>query len=391
MQDAEEKVSPEVWKRVSASLGGAAAPKRVLLPAWMWKTAIAVAAAAAVAAGVFFLRPGDTNSNYYINNLSETVAAAETPVVTAPAEETAPAAIPPIAEQISSSRTKLLADIPAKTPETAVAAAEAAPAGQQEEEEAPTPASDRQEEHQAGRIDTAPLLIHDPFADLEKKSAPAPAGKGFAITAGGSVFGSHSSSDAPVNVIKRAPGAGALQEGVTEISQEKTFYIPVSAAVEIRYNFTPKLGVGTGLAYTSLRRTFTGSFKDAERLSMNVDIDNVQHYLGVPVNFYYNFVNTKAVNVYGMAGATFEKLLANKYVIHDPAGTFSYSPSSASGYQISAGIGVGVQWNITPTFGLYVDPSLKYYFPNSTQPRSFRTIQPLMMSLEAGVRFNLGK
>ena len=57
----------------------------------------------------------------------------------------------------------------------------------------------------------------------------------------------------------------------------------------------------------------------------------------------------------------------------------------------SAGLGVGVEFKITPWLGLYLDPSFRYYFRPDLQPRSLRTIQPLRFDLEAGLRFSLGK
>ena len=40
--------------------------------------------------------------------------------------------------------------------------------------------------------------------------------------------------------------------------------------------------------------------------------------------------------------------------------------------------------------GLFLDPSVRYYFGAENQPRSIRTIQPLRVEVEAGVRFSFG-
>ena len=48
-----------------------------------------------------------------------------------------------------------------------------------------------------------------------------------------------------------------------------------------------------------------------------------------------------------------------------------------------------MEFIIARTFGIYVDPSLRYYFPDARQPRSIRTAQPLMFGLELGVRIHL--
>ena len=55
---------------------------------------------------------------------------------------------------------------------------------------------------------------------------------------------------------------------------------------------------------------------------------------------------------------------------------------------MSAGIGIGVEFMLGKHTGLYIDPSLRYYFNNS-QPKSIRTVQPLMLGFEMGMRFRL--
>ena len=56
--------------------------------------------------------------------------------------------------------------------------------------------------------------------------------------------------------------------------------------------------------------------------------------------------------------------------------------------QLSANAGIGVEFMLGRYVGLYLDPSLRYYF-KSGQPKSIRTAQPLMLGFELGLRFNL--
>jgi hypothetical protein len=51
---------------------------------------------------------------------------------------------------------------------------------------------------------------------------------------------------------------------------------------------------------------------------------------------------------------------------------------------------VGVEFKFSPNVGIYFDPTIRYYF-DCHQPRSLRTIQPLRMDFEAGLRFSLGR
>ena len=56
--------------------------------------------------------------------------------------------------------------------------------------------------------------------------------------------------------------------------------------------------------------------------------------------------------------------------------------------QLSANAGFGVEFMLGDHLGLYIDPSLRYYFDNG-QPKSIRTVQPLMLGFEMGFRARL--
>ena len=55
---------------------------------------------------------------------------------------------------------------------------------------------------------------------------------------------------------------------------------------------------------------------------------------------------------------------------------------------LSCGAGVGVEFRLSGKLGLYLDPGVRYYFPNS-QPKSIRTDKPFMFNFDAGLRFSL--
>ena len=81
-----------------------------------------------------------------------------------------------------------------------------------------------------------------------------------------------------------------------------------------------------------------------------------------------------------------EKAIVSHYRIPDASGNIDFR-EKVPGVQWSAAAGLGIEFHLSPLVGLYVDPSLRYYFPGD-QPVSIRTQQPLMMGLEAGLRFD---
>ena len=115
------------------------------------------------------------------------------------------------------------------------------------------------------------------------------------------------------------------------------------------------------------------------------DIRNSQHYIGIPVNAYYNIVNQDKINFYTYAGGTVEKCISDKYHVVNTEITHS---EKAKGVQLSANVGLGVEFMLGKHLGLYIDPSLRYYF-ECGQPKSIRTAQPLMLGFEMGFRARL--
>ena len=57
--------------------------------------------------------------------------------------------------------------------------------------------------------------------------------------------------------------------------------------------------------------------------------------------------------------------------------------------QWSLNASVGVQYNFTPTIGLYAEPGLSYYFQNGSEVETIYKEKPVHFSLRFGLRFSL--
>ena len=178
--------------------------------------------------------------------------------------------------------------------------------------------------------------------------------------------------------------------GIKETSTRSVYGIPLSFGAGVKIDFTGKWSLGVGLNYTLLTRSFYGSYtkvNEAGSIEMTTqsDIRNTQHYVGIPVNAFYNIVDTGRLNFYTYAGGTVEKCVSDHYVL---LGTDITHTEKAKGVQLSANIGLGVEFLLGKHLGLYIDPSLRYYF-DTGQPKSIRTVQPLMLGFEMGLRVKL--
>ena len=209
------------------------------------------------------------------------------------------------------------------------------------------------------------------------------------VTVSGLTGATQQQTSTSVRIVK-APSL-VLAPTETGIKEKETKYgIPVSVGAGVRFEFTPRWSLGVGLNYTLLTRTLQGTYTHVTETG-SIDnlitsyMKNSQHYIGLPVNAFFNIINSKEVNFYTYAGGSVEKCVSDRYhvlskhIIHK---------EKADGVQLSAAIGLGGELNLTEHLGLYIDPSLRYYF-DCDQPKSIRTAQPLMFSVEAGLRFRL--
>ena len=178
--------------------------------------------------------------------------------------------------------------------------------------------------------------------------------------------------------------------GIKETSTRSTYGIPVSFGAGVKIDFTDRWSLGVGLNYTLLTRRFYGSYTEVNEqgsivINTQTDIRNTQNYVGIPVNAFYNIVDTRHLNFYTYAGGAVERCVSDKYQLLGKDITHS---EKAKGVQLSVNLGIGVEFLIGDYLGLYIDPSLRYYFDNG-QPKSIRTDQPLMLGFEMGLRVKL--
>ena len=163
------------------------------------------------------------------------------------------------------------------------------------------------------------------------------------------------------------------------------YMIPVTIGIHIFFPITDRFSVGTGINYSILSTKYNvTSMNTTERRQVTI------HYGGVPLNFQYNIYSANRLNFYALAGTTIEKgLTAVDKNMTD--GSLIDERDEISGIQLSASAGLGVEYAIFNSIGLYFDPNITYYFDNKKKPQPFsiRTIQPLLFRFEAGVRFRL--
>ena len=95
----------------------------------------------------------------------------------------------------------------------------------------------------------------------------------------------------------------------------------------------------------------------------------------------FSFVHQPNLRVYTSAGGSIEKAISAYYT----SSSGKNERVQVSGLQWSVGAGLGMEYSLSKTFGVYVEPGASYYF-DCDQPRSIRTVQPLQFTFELGLR-----
>ena len=376
LSQAEEDVPAHVWEGVSSQLDRIGTRKTVML--WFRRAAVAAAAAAAVTVGVF---TGWTGNGDIVSPVSEKglIAVVEKPQIHTDYDLDAPSALP-------AKRTAYLADAAeaaATDIEEMVKTAEISPeepvAEPPQEQERPVYTDNV--EH----VDLWPELLDED--DDERKTVSR---RRTSIVLAG-ITGTNSTQSKGINPLRR-PSMSTTKPhtGVEQKSSESTYGLPVSLGAGVKIGLDDRWSLGVGANYTILTRKFFGTYTlvNAEghiEESISTDIRNAQQYVGIPVNVFFNIVDNEYLNFYTYAGGTVERCFSDKY---DILNTEYLYKGTVKGVQLSANIGLGVEFMLGRHLGLYMDPSLRYYF-DCGQPKSIRTAQPMMLGIEMGLRVNL--
>ena len=391
LENAQEEVPAHLWDGVAAELDKAARRSAAII--WWRRAAVGAAAAAAVVAGVFMF--GGETMQIAEQPAAEMVAVVEKPEAGFEVFEEEPL----MPEHVMMAEVAAPKMTRTEYKPTSVVEAMGDWSGseewQTEEEDVKydTVKNVAIEEVGGSTPDAGSDVIYsdkrDEDIDWGEEEQPTRASRTSIVLSG--IAGTNNlQNGAKANIMKRPSMAtGPTKTGITETSTNTTYGIPVSAGVGVKISLNNRWALGIGANYSLLTRKFYGTYTLAENgielSSTSSDIRNLQHFIGIPVNAYYNILSNKQINLYAYFGGTVEKCLADKYEVLNTDIIHTEKPA---GVQLSANIGLGVEFMIGQHIGLYADPSLRYYFSNG-QPKSIRTSQPLMLGLDLGLRIKL--
>ena len=384
LEEGMEPAPAHVWDRIEEDLDRIAQRRRTVL--WFRRTAVGVAAAAALALGLFMDWSGD----------GDIVSPVTEEGMIAVVEDTAK----PVETEIEVNDLMAMAEKPRKTVRKAIQSYETivseTPSASEfditpeTEVESPVETVNKPKKNNGEKEDNS-YDNNQSFNDFWPEDETSRHKTGVSLVISG-ITGTNSAQNGSRVPPMRRPGISAAPQktGIKETSTNTTYGIPVSVGAGVKIDFAPRWSVGVGLNYSLLSRKFYGTYTrvgESGNILKDVssDIRATQHYIGIPVNVYYDIVNSDRISFYTYAGGTAEKCVADKYQVLNTDITHT---EKVKGMQLSANIGMGAEFMVGKHLGIYIDPSLRYYFDND-QPKSIRTAQPLMFGFEMGLRARL--
>lgn len=383
LEDAEVRPPKGAWKAISTRLDAAdAAVSRSRGPvstAFRW--AGAALAFAAVALGVFISFPG-SNGQVGLQRGALTADAVE--LVTLPMKRPSELGGAPVRKMYAASA----ADMDTAEAQQAITMEEENPA---EPETTAKPAATSRKAATPPSAEPAGdtgygTYTADPFAALamEEERENRKFGATF-LYAKGAIGGNDPDFVSRSAGLSMAPGTSS--SGIRELT-ESTYGIPLTLGLGVRFYLLPGFSIGTGVDYSMLTRTFTGTYKGPESDGSEVsgDIQHTIQYVGIPIDLYYDILSSDKIKFYVYGGGEAEFCVSNRFTVFSSPEIKCSEPVRK--LQYSVGAGVGVEFRLADKLGLYLDPGVKYYFAGG-QPKSIRTDKPLMFNFDAGLRFSL--
>ena len=169
---------------------------------------------------------------------------------------------------------------------------------------------------------------------------------------------------------------------LADLGEEEKHYQPISFGLTTNIPVAPRFSVATGLVYTRLRSDFIKKMAGEE-----LKTEQTLHYIGIPVNLQYQIWNYHFLKIYASAGGQVDY---NIKIQQKQSFNSLGNSADRDRLQFSMQGAVGVQCDIIPLIGLYIEPGVKYYFKNGSDVRNYFKDKPTNFNLQVGLRLNLG-
>lgn len=170
---------------------------------------------------------------------------------------------------------------------------------------------------------------------------------------------------------------------VTETTHHK---MPVIISLSLNKALTPRWSIGTGLRYSFMESDFHYESKLYEqRLNQQI------HYIGVPLKFNYRIYSAGGFSLYGHGGVALDIPISGQQSVRKSSIDMSTPQTDKFNIHVplqwSVEGGLGIQYHFTPSFSIFAEPSIHYYFNPGGEIKTIRQEKPFEFTLPIGLRF----
>ncbi len=157
--------------------------------------------------------------------------------------------------------------------------------------------------------------------------------------------------------------------------------LPIRFGLKIGYQLSERWALQTGITYTYLYSEFTLVNRQQPAIEQRL------HYVGIPLGISYQIWKNSYFRLYASAGATAEKVVKNSQKSGDAK--INSHPDGEKPLQWSVNAALGAEYQPTKQLGIYLEPSLGYYFKDNTPLEHYYKEHPLSPAIEFGLRWHL--
>ena len=150
--------------------------------------------------------------------------------------------------------------------------------------------------------------------------------------------------------------------------------IPLRFGISLQYQLNDRFALYSGISFTYLKSEISLPFYN------NISYDQKLSYLGIPLGISWHVWFTEHMSIYLSGGTMIEKCVSAEIT----EGKLDSHP-----WQWSVNASVGAEYKIIRQLGIYLEPSLGYYFDDGTSLEHYYKEHPLAPSILFGLRFHL--
>lgn len=158
--------------------------------------------------------------------------------------------------------------------------------------------------------------------------------------------------------------------------------MPVIVGVSVNKSLTSRWSIETGLRYS-----FMESEADLGWQPKMKRINQQIHYIGIPLKLNYRIFTIGGFSFYGHGGGALDIPLNGRQIYTDNISSKTAKYRIHVPLQWSVETGIGIQYHFSPSFSIFTEPTINYYFNPGGKIETIRQEKPLEFSLPIGLRF----